>query len=97
MVTKQSLKQEIAEKFGNLNSQQLWAITKLAKFVRLRARNNAAFNNAFNEIFPNARFQTVTKQRPSRTNPGVMETYPGLQITVQGETVVPEVADEGEE
>lgn len=78
---KQSLKVEFEKEFGKLNSRQLWAITKLAKFVRLRARNNVAFNNAMNEIFPHAKFRTVTKNRTPRF-PGDSPTYPGLQISV---------------
>lgn len=79
---KQSLKTEIEQEFGKLTARQLWVITKLAKFVRLRCRNNTAFNNAMNEIFPHARFRTVNKTRVSRVT-GQPETYPGLEITTQ--------------
>lgn len=83
-----SLKEEFEAAFGaSLNPRQLWALTKFAKHVRLRARNNTAFNNFCNAMFTNATFRTVNKQRPSRYNPAVMETYPGLQITVAGATV----------
>lgn len=92
---KASLQTEIKENFGELNSRQLWALVKLSKFVRLRARNNTAFNNAFNQIFPNARFNTVNKTRNDRYT-GRPVTYPGLQIVVQGETAPLEV-DESDE
>jgi hypothetical protein len=107
---KQAVKEAIEKEFGQLNARQLWAVTKLAKFVRLRARNNAAYNNAMNEIFPYARFRTVTKTRVNRYNPAMVESYPGLEIsvseikvpamvcdnmiTVPGETIS---GDEGEE
>lgn len=83
---KQSLKTEFAAEFPQLTVRQLWVLTKLAKFVRLRARNNTAFNNAMNEIFPHARFRTVNKTRTSRIT-GQPETYPGLEITDGKETV----------
>lgn len=90
------LKKEMEEAFGQeLTLRQLWALVKFAKHVRLRARNNAAFNNFANAMFPYASFRQVTKQRPSRYNPGVMESYPGLSITVKGETS--ESGEEGEE
>ena len=78
----------MAENFGaELTAKQLWALTKFAKNVRLRCRNNTAFNNFMNRTFPHATFRQVTKSRPSRYNPAVMESYPGLEITVKGETV----------
>lgn len=58
--------------------QQLWFLTKLAKHVRLRARNNAAFNNYMNSNFRGARFRQVTKTREDGT------TYPGLEISANG-------------
>lgn len=77
--------QIMAENFGtDLTAKQLWALTKFAKNVRLRCRNNSAFNNFMNRTFPNATFRQVNKTRPSRMNPSVMETYPGLEITVKG-------------
>lgn len=84
------LKAEFEKEFGtSLTIRQLWALVKLAKWVRLRCRNNSAFNNFMNAMFlPHARFQTVNKQRPSRYNPAIMETYPGLQITVAGQEAV---------
>lgn len=79
------LKQAVARDFPSLSPAQLWTIVKLAKWIRLRARNNSAFNNVMNQLFPNATFRTVTKTKPDGT------TYPGLQITVNGQT------EEGEE
>jgi hypothetical protein len=78
---KQNLRADFESQFGHLTAKQLWTLTKLAKMVRLRCRNNTAFNNAMNEIFPHAKFQTVNKSRISRLT-GQPETYPGLQITV---------------
>ena len=90
------LKAEFEKEFGtSLTVRQLWVLVKLAKWVRLRCRNNSAFNNFMNAMFsPHARFCTVNKQRPSRYNSSVMETYPGLQIFVNGEAAD---ADDGEE
>lgn len=93
-------KKLMAENFGELNSQQLWALVKFAKNVRLRCRNNTAFNNFCNQTFPNATFRTVNKQRPSRTIPGaihppLMETYPGLEIIVKGANPFAPDDDEG--
>lgn len=84
------------EAFGtSLNARQLWALTKFAKHVRLRCRNNSAFNNFANAMFgPHAQFRQVNKQRPSRTFPGQMETYPGLLITVNG---VADTSDDSED
>ncbi len=58
-------------------AEQLWCLTKFAKHVRLRARNNAAFNNYMNRIFTNATFKQVPKEYNGRT-------FEGLQITVKG-------------
>jgi len=75
------LKQEIEESFGpNLTAKQLWALTKFAKHVRLRARNNAAYNNLCNRVFPYAQFRQVNKTKPDGTS------YPGLNIIVNGES-----------
>ncbi len=63
---------------NKLTTEQLWAIVKLCKYVRLRARNNAAFNNLFNQVFPYATFSQVTKQRLDGSY------YPGLKITIEG-------------
>ena len=83
------LKAEFEKEFGTaLTVRQLWVLVKLAKWVRLRCRNNSAFNNFMNALFsPHASFRTVNKQRPSRYNPSVMDTYPGLSIVVNGESV----------
>jgi hypothetical protein len=87
------LKKEIEEQLGtSLTTRQLWAIVKLSKHVRLRCRNNAAFNNCMNQLFPYARFQQVTKTRKNRFT-GLDETYPGLSIVVNGETVEGEDED----
>lgn len=87
------LKEEITRELGTLNARQLWAIVKLCKWVRLRARNNSAFNNLFNTLFPYARFRQVTKTRVNRIT-GQNESYPGLEIEVNGESVS---IDESEE
>ena len=71
-----------------LTVQQLWLVTKFAKYVRLRARNNTAFNNLCSELFPYASFKTVMKDHPN----GI--SYPGLEIKI-GDSVV--VDNEGEE
>ena len=82
MYGENELKKDIEEAFGGeLNTRQLWVLTNLCKRVRLRARNNAAFNNLFSRLFPHASFRQVTKT--SSTG----RTYPGLQITVKGETI----------
>jgi hypothetical protein len=84
----ETLKKEFEDQFGtSLNARQLWALVKFAKHVRLRCRNNAAFNNFCNAFFNNARFSQVTKQRPNRYNPSQLENYPGLQISVAGQEV----------
>lgn len=90
------LRKEIEKEFGTtLTLRQLWVLVKICKWVRLRCRNNSAFNNFMNAIFsPHASFRQVNKQRPSRYNPSVMETYPGLQIVVNGETVDDDESEE---
>lgn len=65
---------EIEKILGVLTLEQLWAITKISKHVRLRARNNSAFNNYMNRIFPYAKFATVSKTRADGS------VYPGLRI-----------------
>jgi hypothetical protein len=58
--------------------EQLWWITKFAKHVRLRCRNNSAFNNFCNQQFgPDAQFRTVQKEWQGKY-------YDGLQIAVSG-------------
>ena len=62
--------------FGEMTVKQLWVLTRLAKRVRLRGRNNSAFNNMMNGVFGSyARFKEVTKMKADGTK------YPGLQIT----------------
>lgn len=78
---------EIESILGTLTLQQLWAITKIAKHVRLRARNNVAFNNYMNKIFPYAKFTTVNKTRADGT------IYPGLKIEAGGQSEEVEDAD----
>lgn len=73
---------------GHLTGEQLWAIVKLCKYVRLRARNNAAFNNLMNKVFPYARFEQVTKTRADGS------TYPGLQIVMRNDERVYDVHSE---
>lgn len=95
-----SLKAEIEKEFGmELNARQLWALVKFGKHVRLRCRNNAAFNNFMSAMFPHATFRQVTKTHPEGTyRRGVNvsgQSYPGLQITVKGESV--ENGDESED
>lgn len=81
----------------NPTAEQLWALTKFAKNVRLRCRNNTAFNNFMNATFPHARFRTVTKTRPSKIHGAPDETYPGLQITVKNPGNAEEIAGGDEE
>lgn len=82
---KANFKEIMAEHFGaELSSEQLWALVKFAKNVRLRCRSNAAFNNFMNATFPYATFRQVQKSRPSRINPAIQESYEGLQITIKG-------------
>ena len=77
----EQVKQEIETNFGaNLTPKQLWALVKFAKHVRLRCRNNNAFNNFANRVFPYAKFEQVNKTRKDGTS------YPGLRIRV-GENV----------
>lgn len=59
---------------------QLWVVVKLCKNVRLRCRNNTAFNNFFNRVFLLNSFKQVDKKRGDGT------TYPGLEITDIGES-----------
>jgi hypothetical protein len=77
------LKEDIDKAFHEpLNGSQLWALVKLSKYVRLRARNNSAFNNLMNSLFPQASFRTVTKTKRDGTQ------YPGLQIAMKGGDIV---------
>jgi len=81
MTTPETLREDFKKEFGSeLTLKQLWLIVKLSKYVRLRARNNTAFNNLFNAIFsPYAKFKPVEKTRINRYS-GMKETYPGLSI-----------------
>lgn len=75
------IKESMEAAFGkNLTAQQLWALVKFSKNVRLRCRNNSAFNNMMGRMFPHASFRQVNKIRPDGS------TYPGLQIVVNGQT-----------
>lgn len=80
-------KKVITAAFGpieNMTAAQIWALVKLSKNVRLRCRNNAAFNNYFNGVFGDAfTFRQVNKERISRVT-GRPESYPGLQIVHKG-------------
>ena len=88
------LKASLEKAFGKeLTGEQLWALVKLSKHVRLRARNNSAFNNLFNNLFPNAQFRTVTKERKNYRT-GQMESYPGLSIIIKGQAVTQEEEEE---
>lgn len=80
-MNEQKIKEALEAAFGtNLTAQQLWALTRFAKNVRLRCRNNSAFNNMMSRVFPHATFRQVTKHRLDGS------IYPGLQITVAGQT-----------
>lgn len=69
-------KGEFLELFGELSLEKLWLLVKFSKNIRLRCRNNTAFNNFMNATFPYASFRQIEKQRPDGT------TYPGLKIIV---------------
>jgi hypothetical protein len=91
----QDFKKLMEDNFGaNLTGAQLWALTKFAKNVRFRCRNNAAFNNFMNATFPNASFRQVTKTRINRS--GLPESYSGLQIIMKDGAVL-NSEEEGEE
>lgn len=79
---------EVAEVLGQLTVRQLWVLVKICKTVRLRCRNNKAFNNYFGRIFPYASFDEVTKFKEDGSS------YPGLQITVGGDTISGDENDE---
>ena len=77
-MNEQRIKEAFEAAFGkNLTVQQLWALTNFAKNVRLRCRNNSAFNNMMSRVFPHATFRQVTKKRLDGS------TYPGLSIAVE--------------
>lgn len=81
--TPQELAKKIKKAFGTetLNAEQLWSLVVFAKHVRLRARNNSAFNNLMNAAFTEASFRTVTKTRKDGSS------YPGLEIRHRIETM----------
>lgn len=88
---------EFEELFGKqLTTRQLWLLVKMCKNVRLRCRNNTAFNNFMNQLFPYALFRQVTKEVPDFRNPGQKRWIEGLQITV-GTTTSDDTEDEGAE
>lgn len=72
---KTNFKEEMEQKFGVLTPKQMWLLVKLSKNVRLRCRNNVAFNNFFNSTFPYANFSQINKIRADGSS------YPGLKIT----------------
>jgi len=72
---------EWCEEKGITSLRDLWMLVKLCKHVRMRCRNNAAFNNFFNRIFPNATFDQVPKVNARG------EQYKGLRIMMDGETI----------
>ncbi len=81
-MTPKEFNDEFTKVFGLVpNASQLWFLVKFSKYVRLRCRNNNAFNNFMNGVFPHARFRTVQKERKSYKT-GLMEKYDGLAITV---------------
>jgi hypothetical protein len=89
--TPQELGKMVRDAFDKeaLTARQLWALVILSKHVRLRARNNSAFNNLMNSAFPEASFRQVTKMRRDGS------TYPGLEISTRaGDVFAPE--DESE-
>ena len=73
----QEAKEAFEKEFGQMTESQLWVLVKFAKHVRQRARNNSAFNNYVNRIFPYASFREVTKTKDDGT------TYPGLDISIR--------------
>ena len=81
-------KQDFEAEFGELTSKKLWLLVRLSKNVRLRCRNNTAFNNFFSRVFPYAKFKQVMK----RGFDG--KEYPGLSIEVKGETFGEELPED---
>lgn len=84
----ENFKEEFEFLFGKLTSKQLWLLVRFAKYVRLRARNNVAFNNLANRIFPYAKFRQIEK-----TNTKDGTKYMGLSLVVDGEEFKPEVPE----
>lgn len=81
-------KEDFEKHFGKLNVGQIWAIVKFSKYVRLRCRNNSAFNNFISQVFPHADFKQVTKKRSD----GWM--YPSLSISIEHTTIEESGEDE---
>lgn len=80
--TVQELRESFQRAFGSsFTAEQLWVLVGFAKRVRLRARNNSAFNNLCNELFPGAHFKQVDKYRADGSS------YKGLVIEVNGQVV----------
>jgi hypothetical protein len=79
----EDFKKEFEEAFNikieEVTPKMLWFLTKFAKHVRLRCRNNQAFNSYMNRNFPNASFNQVSKV-------GNKGPYMGLMIVVNGQT-----------
>ncbi len=71
----------------DFTAEQLWVLTKMAKHIRLRCRNNTAFNNYMNRVFTGAQFKGVPKEYKGRP-------YTGLQITTKGVAIEDDGADE---
>jgi hypothetical protein len=86
----ETFKEDFEREFGTLTAKQLWILVRFAKHVRLRARNNTAFNNFCNRTFPNATFRQITKTKSNG------ETYQGLSLVVEGEEFSPEIPGEEE-
>lgn len=74
----EQFRNDFEQEFGKLTITKLWLLVKFAKYVRLRCRNNSAFNNFCNAVFPHAHFKQVEKKRNDGTS------YPGLSITING-------------
>jgi len=70
---------EFEEAFGkpitSLTVSQLWWLTKFAKHVRGRCRNNSAFNNYMNRNFKSGVFVEVSK-----TDECTGKSFKGLHI-----------------
>jgi len=98
--TPASLKEDFERLFGGqqdchigdnpipLTLEQLWLLCKFAKYVRLRARNNIAFNNLCNQVFPYAFFNQKMKKRQDGTS------YPGLVISTKAGDISGKEEDE---
>lgn len=65
---------------STLTAHQLWWLTKFAKHIRGRCRNNSAFNNYMNRNFAPAKFHEVPKEYQGRQ-------YKGLEITANNVTL----------